>query len=187
LQYETVLAANEHFVASKEPEEMKTEAGTSYLSALRVVVFVVVASGSNVLFGPSSARAFVLSVGPMSGYFGGYVCADVVNGNLAVNELVQAYDCNGAPNQQYEFNGFTIYALGGERCLDVPGFDNGSLVVRSNVCNGSATQQWHMDGEIVNSGTAKCLDATKMVNGTPLVVSDCVRPHTPISQQWQMK
>ena len=163
---------------------MKTVAGTSYL---RVVVLVVVASASIVLLRPLSARAFVLSVGPTSGYFGGYVCADVVNGNLTINELVQAYDCNGAPNQQYELNGFTIYALGGQRCLDVPGFNEGSLVVRSNVCNGSTTQRWYMDGEIVNQGTQKCLDATKMVNGTPLVVSGCVRPHPPVSQQWQMK
>jgi hypothetical protein len=166
---------------------MKTAAGTSYLGALRVVVFVVVAGGSIVLLRPLSARAFVLSVGPTIGYFGGYVCADVVNGNLTINELVQAYDCNGAPNQQYELNGFTIYALGGQRCLDVPGFDEGSPVVRSNVCNGSATQRWYMDGEIVNQGTQRCLDATKMVNGTPLVVSECVRPHAPVSQQWQMK
>jgi hypothetical protein len=167
---------------------MKTIAGAGYPRALQVALFTVLTCGSVALFGPRSARAFVLSVGPTSGFFGGYTCADVVNGSLTVNELVQAYDCNAAPNQQYEFNGFTIYALGGQRCLDVPGFANGSLVVRSNLCNGSTTQRWYMGiGEIVNQGTDKCLDATKMTNGTPLVVSDCLSPKIPISQRWQVK
>lgn len=108
---------------------------------------ILIAIASIVLLASLSAHAFVLSAGATSGYFGGYVCVDVVNGNLAVNELVQVYDCNGAPNQQYEFNGFAIHALGGKRCLDVPGFSNGSLVVRSNVCNGSSTQIWSIGEE----------------------------------------
>jgi hypothetical protein len=67
----------------------------------------------------SPTEAAVLSVG--TGFFGGGVCADVAGANIAPNTNVQAYDCLADPNQQYEFYGETIRALGGQRCLDVRG------------------------------------------------------------------
>ena len=72
------------------------------------------------LLGAAPARAAVLSFGNFpGGVFGGENCADVQGGSLANGTPVNAYNCTAAPNQQFEFSGNTIYALGGQRCLDV--------------------------------------------------------------------
>ena len=161
---------------------------------LRFAVFAVLTCCSLSLFEGAPARAFVLSVGPTNGIFGGYVCADVTGGSLTPGTPVQAYDCNGAPNQQFEFSGFgfTIYAMGGQRCLEplvpnggaVPG--GGPFPVVSDVCNGSANQTWYFDESVCWNSTSFCLDATNMANGTQLVISYSPLPVSP-SQEWQLK
>jgi hypothetical protein len=85
----------------------------------KAIVFAALASGVVSLFGSLPANTAVLSVGPANGTGGGFVCADVRGGNIAIPTPVEAYDCHAGPNQQYEFNGRTIYALGGLRCLDI--------------------------------------------------------------------
>jgi hypothetical protein len=62
------------------------------------------------------------------GVFGGEGCADVQGGSLANSTPVNAYNCTAAPNQQFEFSGQTIYALGGQTCLDHNGFTPGTPV-----------------------------------------------------------
>jgi non-reducing end alpha-L-arabinofuranosidase len=158
---------------------------------LRIVMFAVLAYGALSVFGGLPARAFVLSVGPTTGFFGGYVCADVRGGSLAPGTPVQAYDCNAEPNQQFEFNGNTIYTMGGQRCLEAEVTADGipgPFPVVSNVCNGSNNQFWLDQGLILNSSNyigLYCLDATNMGNGTQLVVDLCNSNTT--SQQWQLK
>jgi Ricin-type beta-trefoil lectin domain len=165
---------------------MNRLAGKSYIRALQVGLFAALTSGATALFCVPSAHAAVLSVGSTTGQFGGYVCADVTNGSLAAGTPVQAYDCNAEPNQQFELNGTTIYALGGQTCLDVPGFATGSMAVQSNPCNFSASQVWFVyRGRIISAtGFGTCLDATNMANGTQLVVNPCSGA---TSQQWQIK
>jgi hypothetical protein len=137
-------------------------------------------SGLVSLLGSPPAHAALLTVGTSNHEFGGLVCADVKNASSTAGTAVQAYDCFGDLNEQFEFNGFTIYALGGTRCLDV----SGTKVV-SNTCTGAATQTWYYyNGEITNANSGLCLDAMSLANGTQLVTNGCSGA---TSQNWQIK
>jgi len=158
---------------------------SGHMRTLKAAMFAAVAGGLIALSPP--AHAAVLSVGSPNSSFGGTVCADVESGSLTPFTKIQAWDCNAAPNQQYEFNGFTIYAVGAQRCVDVyyAGTAAGTKV-ESYPCNGSVAQQWYYyDGELYNPHSGKCLDATTGVNGVQLVINPCVLG-TP-SQTWQIK
>jgi hypothetical protein len=168
-------------------------------SNLRLAVFALLTYSSLSLLRAAPAGAFVLSVGPTSGPFGGYICADVRNGSLAPGTPVQAYDCNAEPNQQFEWNGSTIYTMGGQRCLEalVPpdvltgGPEPPPYPVVSDICNGSPDQTWPLffvfpGGSLSWNDFGFCLDATNMANGTQLVLNDCATNATS-SQQWQLK
>jgi hypothetical protein len=61
--------------------------------------------GALPLVGAPRFRATMLSLGVPNSTFGDYACADVRNGCLAVATPVQAYDCNAAQNQQFEWSG----------------------------------------------------------------------------------
>jgi hypothetical protein len=166
--------------------------------ALKAALLTALVSGSMSLLGASSARAAVLSFGNFpGGVFGGEGCADVQGGSLANSTPVNAYNCTAAPNQQFEFSGSTIYALGGQRCLDVASPNdlppNPGTPVDSYPCNGGFNQQWSYtffgngEGEGIISpidNIALCLDATTGANGTQLVVNQC--SFAP-SQLWQIK
>jgi hypothetical protein len=116
----------------------------NYMCTLKAVVSAALLSGLVSLLGSPPAHAALLTVGTSNHEFGGLVCADVKNATTTAGTAVQAYDCFGDLNEQFEFNGFTIYALGGTRCLDV----SGTKVV-SNTCTGAATQTWYYyNGEI---------------------------------------
>jgi Ricin-type beta-trefoil lectin domain len=156
------------------------------MRTLKAVVFTALASGTISLVGTPPAHAAVLSVGSSNGTFGGYVCADVRDGNLANLTPIDAFDCNAAPNQQFEFNGFTIYALGGQRCIDVAGAGRAAgTPVDSYPCNGTVAQVWYYyNGEIYNPNSGMCLDAGNMSNQTQLYIYPCNRS---ISQNWQIK
>jgi len=81
-----------------------------------------------------------------------------------------------------------IYAMGGQRCLEVPQdwqpFQSGA--VDSAICNGTTAQrwQWYIGGSIENLGGG-CLDAAIMANGTQLVVYHADCGTTPTT--WQIK
>jgi len=165
------------------------------LRTIRLVVLAALAGGSLDLFGALPAHAFVLSTGPTNGPFGGYVCADVRNGSLAPGTPVQAYDCNGEPNQQFEFVGSMIYTMGGQRCLDLDmsGVQPYTYPVVSNPCDPNSPTQtsWLTYAGSIISGYAggSCLDATNMANGTQLVVTlRCTGDIAPSPQWlWQIK
>jgi hypothetical protein len=154
-------------------------------------VLAAIASGAISLCGAPPARAAVLSVGPTNAHpanssFGGNVCADVRSGNAAAHTPIQAYGCNAAPNQQFEFNGLTIYALGAQTCVDVSGAGTAAgTLVQSYPCNGTVAQQWYYyNGEIYNPHSGKCLDALDMVNTRQLVINTC---DGATSENWQIK
>jgi len=99
---------------------------------------------------------------------------------------VQAYDCQAAPDEQFEWVDYTIFTLGAQRCLDVFA-DNTSpgAKVDSAICNGTGAQVWYYDnGQIVNAHSGLCLDATNMANETQLVMNNC---NGGTSQNWQLK
>jgi hypothetical protein len=157
---------------------------------LKAALLTALASGLMPLLGALPARAAVLSFGNFpGGVFGGEGCADVQGGSLANSTPVNAYNCTAAPNQQFEFSGFTIYALGGQRCLDVESPDSNPVAgtpVDSYPCNGGRNQQWYyFQSHIFLFDTDLCLDATTEANGTQLVVNPC--GSTAPSQQWQIK
>jgi hypothetical protein len=170
----------------------KLSAGkTRHFRKLKAAGLAAVAGGAIALFGALPVHAAVLSVGPASGTeappFGGTICADVNGGSITSGTKVQAWECSAAPNQQYEFNGVTIYALGAQRCLDVYGAGTAAgTKVDSATCNGTAAQKWYYyDGEIINlNGDEYCLDATTGANGTQLVINPCSGAG---SQNWQIK
>jgi hypothetical protein len=134
---------------------------------------------------PPPASALMLTNG--SGYgppYGGAVCADVTANDLTPGTKVQAWQCLGGPNQQFELYGLTTYALGGQRCLTAAATNPGSAVV-SAVCNGSVEQQWfYVGGQIYGFDTAICLDAHNGTNGSPLTIEYCNGRN---SQFWQLK
>jgi len=157
---------------------MKT---TNYMRTLKVAASSILISGALFLLGSPLAHAALLTVGASSPPFGGFICADVRNASIVPLTPVQAFDCLGDLNEQFNFNGFTIFAMGGTRCLDV----SGTLRVVSNTCTGSLTQTWsYFGGEIINENSGLCLDATTLANGTQLVTRTCNGAR---SQNWQIK
>src|SRR5271155_753176 len=107
---------------------------------LKAALLTALAIGLMALLGAVPARAAVLSFGNFpGGVFGGEGCADVQVGSLANSTPVNAYNCTAAPNQQFEFSGTTIYALGGQTCLDIASPNSSpapGTPVDSYPCNG---------------------------------------------------
>ena len=128
----------------------------------------------------------VLTVGDPSFFFGGTVCADVRANALDPFTPVQAWACHAAPNQQFEFEDFTIYTVGAQRCLDdLNAGRTAGTPVESYFCNGTVAQQWYYYGGLfINPNSGMCLDAGDMANGTQLVIEPC---NGSISQAWQIK
>jgi Ricin-type beta-trefoil lectin domain len=177
---------------------------------LKAALLTVLVSGSMSLLGSSPALAAVLSFGNIPGnVFGGQNCADVQAGTLANGTPVNAFNCTAAPNQQFELSGLgnnnavTIFALGGQACLDVASPTESptpGTKVDIYICNGGNNQRWlYSAGQImlappiapIASSSAPlislCLDGAGVPNGgfTQLVVNLC--DPTKASQQWQIK
>ena len=156
---------------------------------LKAVLATAVVTGAIALLGYSPARAAVLSFGTFPGdVFGGENCADVRGGSINIATPVDSYNCTAAPNQQFEFNGNTIYALGGQMCLDVAALNDTTptpgTLVDSYLCNGGPNQQWTYEhGAIINE-SGLCLDATSGGQNHQLEVNTCSGV---ASQQWQIK
>jgi hypothetical protein len=159
---------------------------STYMRTLKAILLATLTSGVVSLLGSLPANAAVLSVGPANGIAGGFVCADVFEGKIAIGTRVDAFDCHAGPNQQFEFNGYTIYTLGGQRCLDI--FGGGTVPgtpVDSYKCTGEPNQAWeYIGGAIYNPASGLCLDATTMANSTQLIINTCADEP---SQTWQIK
>lgn len=151
-----------------------------------LALLVSLGLGSLVLLESLPAHALILSVGFSPAGEGGFTCADNA-GNFTSGHPLTAYDCHAGPNQQFEFNGSTIFTLAGTRCVDVLGAGIAAgTTVDSAVCNGTVAQQWYYDfGLLINPHSGKCLDARSMANGTALIINTCSR--SILSQNWQLK
>ncbi len=131
--------------------------------ALAIVVSTVVVAGLGTL---GVARATAAEAGPITGVGG--KCVDVAGANPANGTAVQLWDCNGTAAQRWTVDGAAIKALG--KCLDVAAASHADGArVQLYDCNGTGAQQWQArGGQLVNTGSGKCLDA-----GTRLQIWAC--------------
>lgn len=90
------------------------------MRALRMAALAVLMSGLLWSFMTLPTLATVLSVGTSNQTFGGYVCADVAGGSLAVGTPVNAYDCNVESNQQFELVPVEVSHRPGQPSRDSP-------------------------------------------------------------------
>ena len=107
-------------------------------------------------------------------------CMDVQNGYVSKDgTLIQIWDCNNTPAQQWQISGETIRNAGG-KCLDIQSgaiFNEGQPVWLYG-CNGTNAQRWVLtsSGEIRNPVSNKCLDVKNGwigTSGTPLQIYSC--------------
>ena len=100
-------------------------------------------------------------------------CVDVAGASSTDGAAVQLYDCNGTSAQNWTVGSDgSLSALG--KCMDVAsaGTADGSLVQLYD-CNGTNAQKWTVsNGELVNAGSGKCLDATGQLLGERHPVAD---------------
>ncbi|WP_431930497.1 glycoside hydrolase family protein [Micromonospora sp. RP3T] len=111
-------------------------------------------------------------------------CVDVAWTQTANGTPIQLADCNGTVAQDWFHDGSgPVRALG--KCLDVAG---GVRVDGTRIqlfdCNGTGAQQWRFtDGQLVNTGSGKCLDAPGDADGTHLRLWTCTGSPT---QRWSV-
>ncbi|MBM9502996.1 lectin [Actinacidiphila acididurans] len=122
---------------------------------------------------PASASAAPL-VGAASGR-----CLDVKGNTDTPGTALQIWDCNGQPNQAFEFSSAAeLRTMGGTRCVDA--YNNqtspGTPVIIWS-CNGGANQQWRQnsDGSITGVQSGLCLDVNgaATANGTAVILWTC--------------
>ncbi|MET0417562.1 MAG: ricin-type beta-trefoil lectin domain protein, partial [Actinoplanes sp.] len=122
-------------------------------------LLALIASGTLVaglgVLGVTTARA--AEAGPVTGPGGR--CLDVAGANSANGTAVQLWECNGTAAQRWTFDGAAVRALG--KCLDVAAASRADGArVQIYDCNGTGAQQWTVTGgQLVNTGSDKCLDA----------------------------
>lgn len=135
-------------------------------------------------------------------------CMDVFGNDLGVfdgiiNSVpVIAFGCHAGPNQQFQFQGSTIYAMGAQRCLGwitaLPSHREPLFLIESMPCDNGLNQQFlYEQGQIVIAspvpgGGLRCIEAEDMQLGTRLTARPCGAPLVgsgpPVaSQQWQIK
>ncbi|WP_410574719.1 ricin-type beta-trefoil lectin domain protein [Amycolatopsis sp. cmx-4-61] len=128
-----------------------------------------------------------LAITPGSGDTGGTVtgpipsgldtakCLDDYTASTTAGAVVDIWDCNGSPAQQWTVGNSSVTTNG--LCLDVVGnaTANGSAVDLWT-CNGGGNQHWTVsNGTLVNPASGRCLDIPNLAtaNGTALDIWDC--------------
>ncbi len=166
---------------------MATFKGNMSLLALSSLISLGVATLST---STANAALFTVGGGGLTDQYGGYVCADVAGASLNTGTPVQAWDCHGSGNQQFNWNARTIYGFGTNRCWQNQGFFDGSRVTSEFCQPGTNNRQWwrFINGEIRswfggNFGPL-CLDAGSGGNGTQLTLRNCSGSTW---QRWQIK
>lgn len=121
----------------------------------------------------------------ISSVLNGNKCLDDFTASTTAGAVVDIWDCNGSPAQQWTVGNGSVRT--GGLCLDVVGNGtaNGSLV-NLWTCNGAANQQWNVsNGTLVNPQSGRCLDipALNTANGTQLDIWDC---NNGPNQKWNL-
>jgi Glycosyl hydrolase family 59/Ricin-type beta-trefoil lectin domain len=135
----------------------------------------------NISITPGSGTA-TPATGPITSGISGK-CADDYQNSSTKGGIVDLWDCNSTPAQQWTVGNGTLQVNG--LCMDVvgKGTANGTLVDLWD-CDGGANQQWDSaDGELVSAQTGKCLDDPdgSTTNGTRLEIWTC---NGGANQQW---
>jgi subtilase family serine protease len=106
-------------------------------------------------------------------------CLDDYHGNLADNNPVDIYTCNGSSNSQnwtLEPDG-TIHINGSSYCIGVAQGNTGNNTpIILYTCNGHTSQQWRIrsNGELLNDNSGTCLeDPSSGTDLTQLVIYTC--------------
>lgn len=121
-------------------------------------------------------------------------CLDVRGANFANGTLVQIYDCNGTPAQQWTIvrgTGTSIQAAGTTYCLDAgSGPQNRAQMGIWQCFNGRAAQAWdytngdHIELSTSGPGGKECLDLTdgNLENWSVVQIYQCLDQNT--NQVW---
>ncbi len=165
---------------------------TNRLWLLAAVCAVPVSLGA-----ASHARAAMLTNGGNFPY-GGQICANAAGLGFTPGAAVSINPCHGYTNQQWNIELGLIFSDGLYKglnvCLDVVNHATapGSPVIITECGKGTppASQYWTVGGgpahgQIVNTNSGLCLDATNQAQGTQLVINTCAT--SGLSQQWEVK
>lgn len=108
-------------------------------------------------------------------------CLDVPNSNTTNGTQPIIWDCSGAANQRWTYDGQSIRSLG--KCLDSPTGATTGARAQLWDCSGAANQRWAFTSgaTIRNAQSGLCLDANGSANGTAAVLRTCT--NTP-NQLW---
>ncbi|MEU4690037.1 ricin-type beta-trefoil lectin domain protein [Actinoplanes sp. NPDC023714] len=108
-------------------------------------------------------------------------CLDLPAGATANGTQPIIWDCSGAANQRWTYDGQTLRALG--KCLDSP--TGATTGARAQIwdCSGADNQRWTYTsgGTIRNARSGLCLEAGGTANGTTTTLRTCT---TTANQIW---
>jgi hypothetical protein len=114
-------------------------------------------------------------------------CLDVKGKKSDDGTPTQLWQCNGGPNQKWQYTRAGELKGFADKCLDVEGgkTDEGTPVILYT-CNGGANQKWRFEkGALVGIG-GNCLDVkgNKSKDGQPLVLYRCTGG---ANQKWKLR
>ncbi|WP_370444740.1 ricin-type beta-trefoil lectin domain protein [Amycolatopsis sp. CA-128772] len=129
----------------------------------------------NLAITPGSGGTGGTVTGPVPSALNTAKCLDDYTASSTAGAVVDIWDCNGSPAQQWTVGNSAVTING--LCLDVVGnaTANGSAVDLWT-CNGGGNQQWTgSNGTLVNPASGRCLDIPGFTtaNGTALDIWDC--------------
>jgi len=146
---------------------------------------VVLVTATLGFVGAMATTAQAATSGAVTGYQG--KCLDDFAGSSADGTVVDLYDCNNTPAQQWTVGSSNTLQING-KCLDITGAStsDGALVELWD-CNGGGNQVWQpgANNTLVNPASGKCLDdpGFNTTNGTQLDIWDC---NNGANQQWNL-
>ncbi|GAA4949092.1 ricin-type beta-trefoil lectin domain protein [Actinoplanes utahensis] len=110
-------------------------------------------------------------------------CLDVPNGSTANGTQPIIWDCSGAANQRWTYDGQTMRAVG--KCLDSPTGAVAGSKVQLWDCSGAANQRWAFTSgsTIRNAQSGLCLDVSgaATANGAAVALWTCTAA---ANQRW---
>ncbi|WP_203825919.1 RICIN domain-containing protein [Actinoplanes palleronii] len=102
-------------------------------------------------------------------------CLDVPNGSTANGTQPIIWDCSGATNQRWTYDGQTLQAVG--KCLDAPTGATAGTKAQLWACSGATNQRWAFTSgaTIRNAASGLCLDVSgnATANGTTTILWTC--------------
>ncbi|WP_372454010.1 ricin-type beta-trefoil lectin domain protein [Actinoplanes hulinensis] len=100
-------------------------------------------------------------------------CLDVPGSSTANGTQPIIWDCSGAANQQWAYDGQTLRSLG--KCLDSPTGATSGAKAQLWDCSGAANQRWsHTSGGTVrNAQSGLCAESGNTTNGSTVTLRTC--------------